>query len=250
MTLLAAPAKLTWYLEVTGRRSNGLHELRAEMVTVDFADELEIDDGADYLRVEGPFPSVSTGPDNLVAGALRLVGRRAGVKLRKVIPPGGGLGGGSADAAAVLRWAGGVTNERALSLGADVPFCQLGGRALVEGVGERLTPLSYEARDLTLVLLPFGLDTASVYRAYDERGDEGRPAGARNDLEGAARRVEPRLARAMDWLSATLGVPVHLAGSGSTLFVEGHLRVGAPPWDVEGPDGSVHFRQTTSTPRV
>ena len=97
-----------------------------------------------------------------------MVERRAGVTLHKFIPPGGGLGGGSADAGALLRWAGGVSDEAALRLGGDVPFCQIGGRALVEGVGERISELAFERRDVTLMLLSFGVNTAQCYRAFDE----------------------------------------------------------------------------------
>jgi len=246
---LVAPAKLTWYLDVTRRRDDGWHELRSEMVTLDFVDRLEVDESGDYLRLEGPFSGVPLDEHNLVTRALALVGRRAGVTLRKVIPPGGGLGGGSADAGAILRWAGGVSHEAALSLGGDVPFCQVGGRALVEGVGERVTALPFEARDVTLVLLGFGVNTRDCYRAYDELVDAGERPQGRNHLEAAARLVEPRLAETMDWLSATLGDRVHLAGSGSTLFVEGHLEQGVESWDALGPEGVVQFRQTTTTPR-
>jgi 4-diphosphocytidyl-2-C-methyl-D-erythritol kinase len=249
MNELRAPAKLTWFLEITGRRENGMHDLRAEMVTLDFADRLTIDADDDYLILEGPYSAVLADEDNLVNRALRLVGRRAGVCLHKEIPPGGGLGGGSADAAAILRWAGGVSPDEAASLGGDVPFCQVGGRALVEGVGERLSELEYERRDVTLVLLSFGVNTAACYRAFDELLASGeRPVG-RNHLEAAARLVEPRLGETMDWLSATLEDRVHLAGSGSTLFIEGHLEPGVEAWDVMGPEGLVQFRQTTTTPK-
>jgi 4-diphosphocytidyl-2-C-methyl-D-erythritol kinase len=249
MIELRAPAKLTWFLEVTGRRENGLHEVRAEMVTLGFADRLEVDESGDFLRVEGPFSVVPLDEHNLVTRALGLVGRSAGVTLHKVIPPGGGLGGGSADAGAILRWAGSVSAERALTLGGDVPFCQLGGRALVEGVGERVSEQPFEARDVTLVLSNFGLDTGEVYRAFDELLGRGERPEGRNHLEAAARAVEPRLATTMDWLRASLGDQVHLAGSGSTLFVEGHLERDVETWDVAGPEGVVQFRQTITTPR-
>ena len=244
-----APAKLTWFLEITGRRDDGMHELRAEMLSVDFSDRLEIEDDGDYLRLEGPYANVVANEDNLVSRALHLVDRRAGVTLHKFIPPGGGLGGGSSDAGALLRWAGGVSHDEALTLGGDVPFCQVGGRALVEGVGERLSELPYEKRDVTLILLSFGVNTAQCYRAFDELSASGESPVGRNHLEAAARRVEPRLAETMDWLSATLGDRVHLAGSGSTLFVEGHLEVDVDSWDVMGPEGVVQFRQTTTTPK-
>jgi len=248
MTELMAPAKLTWYLEVTGRRDDGWHLLRTEMVTLDFADRLEVDPDGDYLRLEGPYSGLPIDESNLVTRTLRLVDRRAGVTIHKAIPPGGGLGGGSADAAAILRWAGGVSNEQAVTLGGDVPFCQVGGRALVEGVGERVTPLPFERRAVTLALLSFGVSTPACYRAFDEvRAGGERPEG-RNHLEKAARRVEPRLGETMDWLEATLGNRVHLAGSGSTLFMEGHLESDVSTWDVQGPEGLVQFRQTFTTP--
>ena len=146
MSLLRAPAKLTWYLEVTGRRTNGMHEITSEMTTIDLVDLVEVEADGDSLRVEGPCAaSVPIDATNIVARALALVGRRCSVVVHKEIPVGGGLGGGSADAGAILRWAGGVTNDEALLLGGDVPFCQLGGRALVEGVGERVTPLALRA---------------------------------------------------------------------------------------------------------
>ncbi|HVB52314.1 MAG TPA: 4-(cytidine 5'-diphospho)-2-C-methyl-D-erythritol kinase [Acidimicrobiales bacterium] len=249
MSELRAPAKLTWFLEVTGRREDGLHEIRAEMTTLDFADRLEIDEGGDYLRLEGPFSGVPLDEHNLVTRALALVARKVGVTLHKVIPPGGGLAGGSADAAAILRWAGGVSSMDALSLGGDVAFCQEGGRALVEGVGEVVQALDFEARDVTLVLLGFGVNTRDCYRAFDELASSGATPQGRNHLEAAARLVEPRLATTMDWLRATLGERVHLAGSGSTLFVEGHLERDLTTWDVMGPEGSVQFRQTTTTPK-
>jgi 4-diphosphocytidyl-2-C-methyl-D-erythritol kinase len=249
MSELLAPAKLTWFLEITGQRDNGMHDLRAEMVTLDFSDRLTIDDEDDYLVLEGPYSAILADDDNLVSRALQLVGRRAGVRLHKEIPPGGGLGGGSADAAAILRWAGGVSHDEAATLGGDVPFCQIGGRALVEGVGEKISELDFEPRDVTLALLSFGVNTAACYRAFDELLAAGeRPVG-RNHLEAAARVVEPRLSETMDWLSATLADRVHLAGSGSTLFIEGHLEPGVESWDVMGPAGLVQFRQSVTTPK-
>ena len=117
MIELLAPAKLTWFLEITGRRDDGMHELRAEMLSVDFCDRLEIDEDGDYLHLEGPYSNVVANEDNLVARALQLVDRRAGVTLHKFVPPGGGLGGGSSDAGAILRWAGGVSADAAVTLG-------------------------------------------------------------------------------------------------------------------------------------
>ena len=99
---LRAPAKLTLTLRVTGTRADGYHLIDSEMVTLDLADTLEIS-GGDSLVVVGGGEAVPDGEDNLVRRALRLAGLRAAVVLRKAIPAGAGLGGGSADAAAILR---------------------------------------------------------------------------------------------------------------------------------------------------
>ena len=247
MIALRAPAKLTWFLEVTGRREDGYHWLRSEMLTIDLSDLLVIDENEEYLRVFNPYKElVPENETNLAARALALVDRRAGVTIEKAIPVGGGLGGGSADAGAVLRWAGGVSAEAALTLGGDVPFCQLGGRAIVEGVGELLTPLEYEKRLFTLIMTDFGVSTGDCYRAYDELTDSGWKATGANHLEEAARVVEPRLARSMDWLRAELGQEVHLAGSGSTMFVEG--AVGPAHSQMTGPEGTLQLLQSVTTP--
>ncbi len=148
--------------------------------------------------------------------ALAACGCSAGVRLVKRVPLGGGLGGGSADAAAVLRWAGCADPDVAVRLGADVPFCVVGGRARVEGVGDRVTPLPFVARDYLLLLPPFGVDTARVYRAWDDDPRDDPP----NALAAAALAVEPRLARWRDALGELAGREPVLAGSGSTWFVE------------------------------
>nr|MBA3288687.1 4-(cytidine 5'-diphospho)-2-C-methyl-D-erythritol kinase [Acidimicrobiia bacterium] len=171
MTTVLAPAKLTRSLRITGVRPDGRHELDAEMVTLDLADELTIHPAGHGLTVAGPCADgVPTDGRNLVARALAAVGRRAGIHVVKRIPPGGGLGGGSADAAAVLRWAGVDDLAVAASLGADVPFCVVGGRARVRGIGDTVAPLPFEALEVTLVLPPLASSTAAVYRAWDELG--------------------------------------------------------------------------------
>ena len=91
----------------------------------------------------------------------------------------------------MLRWAGCTDLDVAVGLGADVPFCLVGGRARVEGVGEKVTPLPFEARDYLLLLPPFGVETARVYRAWDEDPRWDGP----NALAAAALAVEPRLGR-------------------------------------------------------
>ncbi|MBW3626793.1 MAG: 4-(cytidine 5'-diphospho)-2-C-methyl-D-erythritol kinase [Actinobacteria bacterium] len=216
-----APAKLTVSLRVVGVRDDGYHEIDAEMVTLDLADELTLVEGGDGLEVvaAGSGLSVPTGDDNLVRRALAAVDRRAAVRLVKRIPAGAGLGGGSADAAAVLRWAGCTDPAVAASLGADVPFCVVGGRARVTGIGEVVRPLPPVERTYTLVVPPFGVPTAEVYRAWDRLG--GPHADGPNDLEPAALAVAPELAEWRDRLAAATGTRPALAGSGSAWFVPG-----------------------------
>jgi len=107
----------------------------------------------------------------------------------------------------------------AVALGADVPFCLLGGRARVTGVGEIVDPLPVEARTFTLLTPPFGVSTPAVFLAWDDLG--GPAADGPNDLEAAALAVEPRLAEWRDRLGEATGLTPALAGSGSTWFVEG-----------------------------
>jgi 4-diphosphocytidyl-2-C-methyl-D-erythritol kinase len=223
---IEAPAKLTLSLRITGVRDDGYHLIDAEMVTLELADELDITDGADGLSADGPFSDgVPLDDSNLVAKALRLTGRRAAIHLRKRIPHGGGLGGGSADAAAVLRWAGWTDLVAASRLGADIPFCLLGGRARVQGIGEFVEPLPPVPLDLTLVVPPLGVSTPAAYRAWDELARDGSPVvDGPNDLEPAAIAVVPALAEWRDRIADAAGTRPILAGSGATWFLYGHHR--------------------------
>ena len=212
-----ARAKLTLSLRVTGRRADGFHLIDAEMVTIDRADTLLFGPGEGIELV--PLVALPRFEPTLVSRALAAVGRTAFVRLEKRIPVGAGLGGGSADAAAVLRWAGSCDAEVALALGADVPFCLVGGRARVRGVGEEVEPLPFTEQTFTLLTPPLSVSTAAVYEAWDSLGG---PTGDNgNDLEPAALEVEPRLAVWRDQLGDATGRTPRLAGSGSTWFVEG-----------------------------
>jgi 4-diphosphocytidyl-2-C-methyl-D-erythritol kinase len=214
-----APAKLTTSLRIVGVRDDGYHLIDAEMVSLDLCDQLSFSEGDGLEVIGGSGLSVPADDDNLVRRALRLVGRTAHIELRKRIPAGGGLGGGSADAAAVLRWARFTDLAAATSLGADVPFCLRGGRARVTGIGEGIEPLTFVERTYTLATPPFGCSTPAVYRAWDDLG--GPTGDGPNDLEAAALHVEPRLAAWRDELARATGRTPVLAGSGSTWFVEG-----------------------------
>ncbi len=221
-----APAKLTRTLRIVGRRPDGFHLLESEMVTLDLVDDLEFSEGEvsaldviDAVSWTVPVGEVApTRPvpldgTNLVLRALALGHRTAHVRLTKRIPPGAGLGGGSADAAAALRFAGITDPVTAARLGADVPFCLVGGRAMVRGIGEIVEPLSYVRLGCVLVTPAFGVATPAAYAAFDELG----PGPGANDLERAACAVEPRLAQVREVVAAAIGALPTLAGSGSVV---------------------------------
>ena len=219
MTNIIAPAKLTLSLKVTGVRADGFHLIDAEMVSLELHDLLTITEGVPGMSVSGPFAEgVPTDENNLISRALQLVGKTAHVHVEKNIPHGGGLGGGSSDAAAVLRWAEFSDYVAASHLGADIPFCMLGGRARVTGIGEILKPLPYIARDITIVVPPFGVSTPDVYKAFDSLQTQ---HDGPNELEPAAIAVEPRLAHWRDRICEASGKNPVLAGSGATWWLDG-----------------------------
>lgn len=213
-----APAKLTRSLRIVGVRDDGYHLVEAEMVSIDLSDTLRFTEGDGLAVIDGG-PDIPLDDTNLVVQALRAAGRTAHVEVSKRIPSGAGLGGGSTDAAGVLRWAGVTDLAVAAALGADVPFCLVGGRARVSGVGEVVAPLPFEAATFTLLTPPLHCSTVEVYRAWDDLG--GPTADGANDLEPAALAVAPELARWRDRLGEATGQTPTLAGSGSTWFVEG-----------------------------
>jgi 4-diphosphocytidyl-2-C-methyl-D-erythritol kinase len=157
---------------------------------------------------------------NLVSRALRHAERRAGVHIHKALPHGGGLGGGSADAAAVLRWAGYSDVVGAASLGADVAFCLVGGHARVRGIGEIVEPLPFEPLEVTLIVPPISVSTPLVYRSWDRLG--GPRSNGANDLEPAAIAAFPELETWRDRIASASGARPTLAGSGATWFLRGH----------------------------
>lgn len=222
-----ALAKLTLNLRVTGRRSDGYHLISSEMVTLDLFDDVFIDQDASGLVIEDaidwsgsevdrPVLSVPIDASNLVEKALAVANATAGIRLIKRIPAGAGLGGGSADAAAVLRYFGETDIAVAARLGADVPFCINGGQAMVTGIGDELSPLPVRSQHVIVVTPGFGVGTKEVYAAYDEIGATDWEGV--NDLEPAALRVEPRLLRLKSWINETTGHEPTLAGSGGSYF--------------------------------
>ncbi len=220
--LLRAAAKLTKTLRVIGVRNDGMHLIEAEMVELNLYDDIVIaTNGEPGIGFEGPHASADIDPlDNLVTQAALLAGIDGlSATVTKRIPSGAGLGGGSADAAAILRWAGYSDLVGAAQIGADVAFCLVGGRARVSGIGEIIEPLPFVETTFTLITPPVHCSTPAVYRKWDELGG---PTGDNgNDLEPAALAVAPELAHARDALGDATGLTPRLAGSGSSWFVEG-----------------------------
>jgi 4-diphosphocytidyl-2-C-methyl-D-erythritol kinase len=190
--LLRACAKVNYALEVRGLRGDGYHEISSVLQSVSLADELEIERSRGGFELFFEPEGVEIGPleENTVYKAWALLWEVSGhelptrIRLHKKIPAGAGLGGGSADAAAVLvgmneLFGLGLDAEKLRTIGArigaDVPFCLSGGTALAQGVGEILTPLPAPPAHRLLIAKPErGADTGGIYRAYDERRTEGK----------------------------------------------------------------------------
>ena len=226
--MVRAFAKLTLSLHITATRADGFHEIDATMVSIDEPhDEVRIRTAArTSLTVTGPFAAgVPADPSNLAWRAADACGAAVEIGLHKGIPSGAGLGGGSADAAALLTALHGDP-AIATSLGADVPFCVQGGYARVRGIGGDLEPGETDALAIVVATPNFGCSTAAVYRAWDALGG---PRDEINDLRAAAEHVEPRLVDFKREVEAAAGAPAVLAGSGSSYAV-----VFRDPADAEG----------------
>src|SRR5207237_937986 len=157
-------SKLTLSLHVTGVRANGFHELDATMVSIDEPRDSLVLKPAERtsLMLSGPFArGVPADASNLAWRAADACGASVEIALHKGIPSGAGLGGGSADAAAVLT-ALGADPALAVSLGADVPFCMQGGFARVGGIGDELHPGNLPVLAIVIATPPFGCVAAAV----------------------------------------------------------------------------------------
>ena len=271
MPTLKAPAKINLTLEVLARRDDGYHGIRSVMVPLDLADELAIEPSERFsfsCDIRG-----LDGERNLAAAAVRALGAPPPVRmeLRKRIPVQAGLGGGSSDAAAVLRFAmsGGLGDPTgrdwlriARSLGSDVPFFLSGTGALVEGTGERITPAGALPRwHVLIVKPPVAVSTPRAYEALDarprpqrmrntsvsialleslQRGDFERvEALLQNDFHEVIAAQAHEIATAIDALRAAGAGNALLAGSGSCVFTIAPERAGvdAVCERLELPDG-------------
>jgi 4-diphosphocytidyl-2-C-methyl-D-erythritol kinase len=247
---LSASAKVNLALEVLSRRPDGYHEIATVMQAVDLSDRLVLEE-ADDLEVDTSAPGVPSDGRNLAlraAAALREaagVARGVRITLDKRIPVAAGLGGGSADAAAVLaglnrlwalRWPAARLEEVAVGLGMDVPFFLRGGAVLATGRGERLAPLASGSLALVLVNPRFAVSTADMYGrvtpAMYSDGDRARQMAAAlesrrpgrvavnlyNGLEAAARAAYPQVGQMQAALVAAGALGAAMSGSGPTVF--------------------------------
>jgi 4-diphosphocytidyl-2-C-methyl-D-erythritol kinase len=247
-----APAKVNLNLRIVGRRPDGYHLLDSEMVPIDLFDDVRIgvspaDASTVNLVCRPPVGGIDA--ENLATRAAEMFLRRTGrvsrveIAIRKEIPVGAGLGGGSSNAAAVLKTLNAITGagiselrlmEWGLELGADIPFFVLGRPARAQGVGERLEPLcSWPSSPLVVAFPGAGLSTVEVYRAYDDSltsagsaskentlisGESPHRPRAQNDLETAAFQLRPELKRLRERLLALGARGASMTGSGSALF--------------------------------
>ena len=249
-----APAKLNLFLHLTGRRPDGYHLLQSVFMLVDWCDTLHIearrDGGLSREDLTSPLPE-----DDLILRAARALQRFAGpgqgahIAVDKQVPAQAGMGGGSSDAATCLLALNRLWNLRlprstlaeiGLSLGADVPFFLGGHHAWVEGIGERITPITLPPARFVIVKPAAGIDTRSIFMAPDlERSTpaailSGFAAGridqtygfGHNDLQPVAQRLCPEVSEAIRWLRSQ-GLDARMTGSGSAVF--------APMNTVDGP---------------
>lgn len=237
--VVPAPAKVNLFLHVTGRRADGYHLLESLFALVDLADTVTLarrDDGV--IARCGDVPGVPEDEDLAIRAARALraaTGTRFGatIGVDKRIPLGGGLGGGSSDAASVLLalnrlWGLSLPREElagiGVALGADVPFFVRGENALVRGIGEAITPVSLPRQWLALVFPGVAVPTAAIFAAPELTRST--PSGkmevfsvgyGRNDLEPVAASRHPEVAAALVALRRAAG-DARMSGSGSTVF--------------------------------
>ena len=248
---LTAFAKVNLYLHITGRRPDGYHLLDSLVAFADIGDEVVIAPSAQLtLEVDGPFAAALEGDDNLMLSAVRALAATAdrspaaALRLTKRLPVAAGLGGGSADAAAVLRglnalWELGLSvdelREVGGTLGADVPVCLESRTVFMAGIGDEIAPTPpLPALPALLVNPGVALSTADVFAARrqadaapqrfdaapaDVRALVGLLAERSNGLEAAARALAPAIGVVLDRLSALPGVLLaRMSGSGASCF--------------------------------
>ena len=240
---LPSPAKLNLFLHIVGRRPDGYHELQTLFQFLDYGDDITLSLTPEQpgIRLERPVSGVAD-EDNLVIRAARALAKKASgelpgvtIGITKRLPMGGGLGGGSSNAATTLLglnhlWKLGLglddLAQTGLTLGADVPVFVRGHAAFGEGVGEKLTP-AFPPEDWFVVLKPAcNINTGKIFSEQGLTRDtpririapafEGDASRCRNDCEDVVRRLYPEVNESMEWL-AEFG-PARLTGTGACIF--------------------------------
>jgi len=241
---LLAPAKLNLFLHIVGRRSDGYHLLQSVFQLIDWCDLLTLKlISENEVRRINPIPGV-TAENDLVVRAAKLLkdfsGYQLGVEisLKKEIPMGAGLGGGSSDAASTLIGLNNLWNlnldqatlsRLGLKLGADVPFFIFGKNAFVQGIGEEIQEIALQNQDFLVIFPNRGIATASIFQDPELTRDhapitmEGFLASPKpeqlNDCQAVAIRICPEVKQALDWIRQTLpGSEPKMSGSGSSVF--------------------------------
>ncbi|MEY4310208.1 MAG: hypothetical protein RLZ71_134 [Actinomycetota bacterium] len=241
---VSAPGKVNLFFTVGSLRADGYHDVVSVYHALNLRETVTVSSASEYsLAISGITDGVPTDDSNLAMRAARLFDTPVSIHIEKHVPVAGGMGGGSADAAAALVAASRLTGrevklEEVAALGADVPFAILGGTALGTGKGEVLEPVAC-ATTLHWVLVPaaFGLSTPLVYRTLDElrpvanerevqplldalaSGDvEAIAANLHNDLQQAALHLKPELQETIDRLEAAGALKAMVSGSGPTIM--------------------------------
>lgn len=237
---LPAPAKLNLFLHITGRRADGYHELQTIFQFLDWSDTLHFSLRQDGNITLSPQIDDVAESDNLIVRAARLLQQHcncpqgADIQLEKVLPMGGGIGGGSSDAATTLLalnhlWQCGLSQqtlaELGVSLGADVPIFIYGKAAFAEGVGERLQPVEPKQSWYLIIRPNVAISTAKIFNHPTLKRDS-RPVKIdqldnvtlRNDCEKTVCDLYPEVEKALLWLVEY--APSKMTGTGSCVFGE------------------------------
>jgi 4-diphosphocytidyl-2-C-methyl-D-erythritol kinase len=243
MQTFPAPAKLNLFLHVVGRRPDGYHLLQTVFRLLDFYDEIDLEVRSDgVIRLITPLENVPAEQD-LCVRAARLLQNESGTQLgvdiavHKLIPMGGGLGGGSSDAATMLvalnelwclNWESSRLQALGLQLGADVPVFILGENAFAEGVGEQLTALSLPQAWYLVIVPPVHVSTAEIF-SNKELTRNTIPItippfsiwDGHNDLEPVVCGLYPEVFRSLEWLKRLENTKITaMSGSGACVFSE------------------------------